>query len=110
MSILCRSLAFVFAKFAANATLDMGLLHIVINPWYWAELGALVGQAVFWMYVLRHMPLSVAYPTTSLVYGLNLFWAAYLFGEKIAPLHVIGFLLIMTGIILTKPAKREIPR
>ena len=105
LSIFCRSVAFVFAKLAANATFQSGFAHILINPWYWSELAALGAQVWFWIFVLRHMPLTVAYPVTALVYALNLFWAALLFGEVVTMLHMIGYGLIMIGIVLTVPIK-----
>ena len=106
LSILFRSLAFVFAKYAALATADSGIAYIVINPWYWAELAALGGQTVFWIIVLRHMPLSTAYPSIALVYGVNLAWAWYLFGETVTAAHLAGCAIIMFGILLTVPPDR----
>lgn len=105
MSIFCRSLAFVFAKLAAMATIDNSVAHILVNPWYWAEILALAGQAVFWLFVLRRLPLSSAYPALSLVYALNLAWAAFLFGENVTAFHILGIAIIMLGTLLAIPKK-----
>ena len=110
LSIICRSLAFVFAKMAANATAQTGITQILINPWYWSELAALGGQVWFWLFVLRHLPLSTAYPVTAIVYVLNLCWAAILFGENVTTLHMTGYGLIMLGIVLAVPRKDEIQK
>jgi len=106
LSIFCRSLAFVFAKLAAIGTANAGLAHILINPWYWAEILAFGGQTVFWIFVLRRMPLGSAYPAISLVYALNLAWSAYLFEENVTSLHILGIAVIMLGTLLTVPKMR----
>ncbi len=107
LAILSRSLAFVFAKYAAIATSGEGIATIVVNPWYWAQLGALGSQAVFWMLVLRMMPLSTAYPAMSLVYGLSLTWAWLVFDERVALLHIVGIAIIILGVLVSTPPTRS---
>ncbi len=103
LAILSRSPAFVFAKYAAIATSGEGIATIIVNPWYWAQLGALGSQAVFWMLVLRMMPLSTAYPAMSLVYGLSLTWAWLVFDERVALLHIVGVAIIILGVLVSTP-------
>lgn len=108
LSILCRSLVFVFAKYAALGTSNTGVIQILLNHWYWAELTALGMQAVFWIYALKHLSLNVAYPTMAFVYGVNLGWAWYLFDETVTPAHVIGCGIIIIGVIITISSKPSI--
>jgi multidrug transporter EmrE-like cation transporter len=109
MSIIFRSLAFVFAKLAAMATANSGIAYILLNPWYWAELLALAGQTVFWIIALRSIPLSAAYPAMSAVYALNLAWAALMFGEAVTRVHILGIAIIIAGILIAIPGKANSP-
>ncbi len=110
LAILSRSLAFVFAKYAAIETSGEGIATIVVNPWYWAQLGALGFQAVFWILVLRMMPLSTAYPAMSLVYGLSLTWAWLVFDERVALLHIVGVAIIILGVLVSTPPALSKPQ
>ena len=59
---------------------------------------AWVASTVCWLYVLRAAPLSRAYWLTSLTYVLLLLASAYLFGEQIRRVHIVGTVLIVVGI------------
>jgi len=107
LSILCRSLVFVFAKNAALDTADADLFEILLNPWYWAELSALGMQAVFWIHVLRNLKLSVAYPAMALVYAVNLGWSWYLFEEIVTLTHIVGCSIIIIGVIMANSTHRS---
>jgi multidrug transporter EmrE-like cation transporter len=108
LSILCRSLVFVFAKNAAIDTAGADIYQILLNHWYWAELFMLGLQAVFWIYVLRNLNLNVAYPAMSLVYAVNLMWSWYLFEEVVTLTHIIGCGIIIVGVIMANPPRRPI--
>jgi multidrug transporter EmrE-like cation transporter len=73
----------------------------------WTLAGVVVYMAAFanWLYVLRWVPLSVAYPMTSAAQVL-VATAAWLFlGEHISATRWAGILLISAGIVLSaKPA------
>lgn len=101
LSLLCRSLVFVFAKQAALGTADTGIARILINPWYWAEIAALGAQTILWIRVLKSLDLNVAYPATALVYALNLGWSWYLFGETVSFVHILGCAIMIVGIVIT---------
>ena len=106
LSILCRSLVFVFAKYAALDTADADIIQILLSHWYWAELIALGMQTVFWVYVLKYLNLNVAYPAMALVYAVNLGWSWYLFHEIVTLLHIIGCSIIIVGVIIAIPTRR----
>lgn len=60
----------------------------------------LVGRAAVWQGVLGRMPLSKAYPFTSLVQVVVFLYAVLLFGEAVAWHHVIGLVLMFAGLAL----------
>ena len=76
-------------EFLLSAARDVRvLLGIVV----WAA------STVCWLYVLRVAPLSRAYLLSSLTYVLVPLAGVYAFGEQLRRLHVVGMLLILTGV------------
>jgi multidrug transporter EmrE-like cation transporter len=62
---------------------------------------------VSWIFALRSIKLSVAYPLTSLNYIGILFGSYYFFGERITSTRIAGVFLIFLGVLLvTVPIKR----
>ena len=59
---------------------------------------AWIASTLCWLYVLRVAPLSRAYGLTSLTYVLVLVASVHLYGEQVRRLHVLGTILIVTGI------------
>jgi multidrug transporter EmrE-like cation transporter len=55
-------------------------------------------STICWLQVLRVAPLSRAYGLTSLTYVLVVVASVGLLGEQVRRLHVIGTVLIVTGI------------
>lgn len=55
---------------------------------------------VNWIFALRVVKLSIAYPLTSLNYVGILLGSYYFFGEKITVIRVIGVVLIFVGVLL----------
>lgn len=53
-----------------------------------------------WMAAVRELPLSHAYPITSLTFVLVLAFSGVLFHEAITPAKVIGMGLIVLGIVV----------
>lgn len=100
-SVLLQSVASAFSKQAglSSAQAD-SLVWVVINPWYGASLVAMGLQAVFWVLTLRAFRLSVAYPLTSVVFVLHVFWAWMIFDEAIGAGNVLGLCLIVAGVAL----------
>ncbi|MBR8835671.1 MAG: EamA family transporter [Stigonema ocellatum SAG 48.90 = DSM 106950] len=54
---------------------------------------------VNWIFALRVVKLSIAYPLTSLNYVGILLGSYYIFNEKITPLRVLGVVLIFIGVL-----------
>ena len=55
---------------------------------------------VNWIFALRSVKLSIAYPLTSLNYVGILLGSYYFFNEKITLIRVVGVLLIFLGVLL----------
>lgn len=55
---------------------------------------------LFWLSVLQHLPLSLAYPMISFNFVLITLAARWLFNEPTTPRHWCGVVSIMLGILL----------
>ena len=97
-SVFFQSVAAAFSKQAGLTTRGSGFISIIWNPWYVAQIIALVFQAGCWIMALRIFPLSFAYPFMSLIFFLNVLTAWLIFHEQIMPLHVLGIIFIFSGV------------
>lgn len=73
----------------------------------WTVGGIAVYIAAFfnWLYALRWVPLSIAYPVTSAVYVLIALGAWLFLGERIGGLRWVGIVLITAGVVFcARPA------
>ncbi len=88
---------------AAKDGLVALLLKVSLNPGILAGLSLYVVSVAVWIYVLSKVEVGVAYPLLSIGYVVNLFMAAWLFGELITLNKVIGVFLIVSGVyVLTR--------
>ena len=79
--------------------------HSALLNWQFAMSGVCFGAAsLLWMYIIKHFPLSMAYPMVSLSYVFGLLAATYIFHEHVSASKWIGVLLIMVGcVIVSRP-------
>lgn len=75
-------------------------LALIQEPLFYLCGALFVLQAAVWLAVLRRLPLSRAYPFTSLTVVIMLISGALFFGEPISLGNVLGSVVIMAGIIV----------
>ncbi len=73
-------------------------LALALDPRFSFACILFAAQAAVWLAVLRRLPLSQAYPFTSLSVVITLIIAATLFGESVSPGNVLGAVVIMAGV------------
>jgi multidrug transporter EmrE-like cation transporter len=74
------------------------LARLLLNPWIISALMAALLAAVAWMAAMTKLPLSHAYPYTSLAFVLVLGLSALCFGEPLTMPKLAGVALIVIGI------------
>ena len=99
----------VGAKQAAHADVPKWLawtgLEGFVSLWTIAGIAVYIAAFANWLYVLRWVPLSVAYPMTSAVQVLIAIAAWLFLGEHLSLIRWAGILLISGGVVLSsKPA------
>ncbi|MEK7412353.1 MAG: EamA family transporter [Planctomycetota bacterium] len=91
----------------AHMQLPAGLTDIpafivacILNPWIW--LIFFMGLAMFmsWTMVLARLPLSFAYPFTSVTYVMVLLLSMVFFRERPAAATIVGTLVIVVGVVI----------
>lgn len=85
------------APFGWNRTFWIGFL----TNWSFMISGICFGLgSLLWMYILKHFPLSLAYPMISLSYVFGMLAAILFFHEEVSFTKWLGVLLIMVGCCL----------
>ena len=98
---------------AVQVTLKLSLQQIGAFSWSWAFFArvltcvwfALCGicyafSTVLWLYILKHYPLSQAYPLISLSYVMGMLAAVFVFHEAVPLVRWLGVGLIMAGVVM----------
>lgn len=76
------------------------VLDMASRPLLW--LGALcyIGAFATWMLILARLPLGAAFPASALVFMVVLLGSWLIFHEHIVPAQMVGFALILLGVLL----------
>ena len=84
-----------------TSLISMGIRLITV-PAMWGAVILYGITIVAWVWVLRTIPLSVAYSALALVFVLVPLLAVWLYREPLTPQLAIGTALIMAGVILVQ--------
>jgi multidrug transporter EmrE-like cation transporter len=76
------------------------VIRLLANPWVMSVYLAAFLGSLTWMAALRKLPLSYAYPFTSLTFVLILAFSVVVFNEAISSVKMIGMSLIVLGIFV----------
>lgn len=76
------------------------VVTLLWSPHIWGGLVLYGIATVMWLYVLKKLPLSLAYPLQSLAYVLGMVAAVYLFHETVPLQRWIGAAIILIGVIV----------
>jgi undecaprenyl phosphate-alpha-L-ara4N flippase subunit ArnF len=103
----------IFLKFGARDTAGLtagwnwtGVTGL-LSPWTWLGIVFLILSLVSWLYVLRQVPLSIAYPLSNGVHILVPLASWIFLGELIRPTRWWGIILVLIGlVIVAKPVAR----
>ena len=79
----------------------------VANPWLWTALALYALALLCWLFALRRLRLSQAYPWTALVYVGTPLAGVCLFGETLTPKYFVGIACICLGIFWSARAVTE---
>ena len=103
----------IFLKFGARETVGLtkdwnwtGITGLM-SAWTWIGIVFVILSLVSWLYVLRHVPLSLAFPLSNVVHVLVPLASWFFLGELISTRRWWGIILVLIGlIIVAKPVAR----
>jgi drug/metabolite transporter (DMT)-like permease len=76
------------------------ILSMMLDPWTWSALIAAIVTGLLYVVALRQLELSVVEPLFALVFVLVPLAAAFILGEHLPPLRIVGLVFIFVGVIL----------
>ncbi|WP_204112504.1 EamA family transporter [Shimia biformata] len=86
-----------FAEGAGVVTKSLGFLT---SPWILAGLAAYGVGTLFWLFALRQLDLSLAYPFVALSFVVVFLIGILFLGEPVVATRVIGLLIIIVGLVV----------
>ena len=94
-----------FLKYGVNSLKNtqfnlVNLPKILFSPYVFLGFALYGISSIVWIYILKNLSLSVAYPALSIGYILVLFISYKFLGETVGVYNVIGVILIMLGVTL----------
>jgi len=107
--LLLKKGAMVAASTPAPSWMAATGIAALGSAWSLAGIVCFILSFVSWLYVLRVVPLHVAFPVTNLSHALIPLCAWFLLGERFGPWRATGIVLIFVGtwFIARPPAERK---
>lgn len=84
------------------------LLRMAREPLLWIGLALFGISALFWLVVLSHVPLSLAYPVVGISYIFVVGFSKLILHEQVPPLRWVGAIVVAIGIALIGLSFRRI--
>jgi drug/metabolite transporter (DMT)-like permease len=92
-----------------TASLRELAVAVVRNPIFILVVVFMAAQLVNWLKVLDHADLSYAKPFTSLSYVTVCVLSVGILGERIAPLQIVGIVIVVAGVWCVSQTGRTTP-
>ncbi len=106
ISTLCVTISELFQKRGADATVQFAPewgwtgLTTLASPLVWLGMLFTILSFITWLYALKHLPLSVAFPASQAVHVLIPLSSWLILGERIPVIRWIGIGLVLAGLAL----------
>lgn len=88
---------------SARSALEASMVNIYLIPLYFC----FFSRAIVWFLILKKMDLIKAYAISSINYLFIPILSFIVFGELFNPKHIVGGLLIITGIIFFRVGEKK---
>ncbi len=88
-------------------TLSMEYALLFLSPLIVGGLALYGSGTLLWLFCLRHLDLSLAYPLGTLQYAFIFFGAWFFFDENLSLLRITGTAIIVLGVIVIAASRTE---
>jgi len=102
--IVLITLGQTFSKLGAE---ELNSSNSILNIFFILGYALLILRGIVWVYIIRKINLSFAYPVQSFSYVLILGISYFVFKESISFINLAGVLLISLGIVLISSAESK---
>lgn len=92
----------VSGRIDAESGIMSGLIHVLFDPFFIASLVIYGGGTLVWIFVLREVPLAVAYSFMALTFIFVPVLARIFLLESLPPKYFVGTALIMLGLVVQR--------
>lgn len=89
----------ILMKKGVNQIGELSLKTVMVSPFIIIGGLCYISGFLVWLNVLRLLPLSIAYPASSIAYVLVIFAAAIFLGEAITMFKLLGIICICLGVL-----------
>ena len=89
---------------APDATQAASAMRSFLSPWFIGGAASLGLSSLFWVTVLKKIPLTIAHPLTGIVFILVPVASHFLWDEPLPALRVAGIMIIIVGVYLVARA------
>jgi drug/metabolite transporter (DMT)-like permease len=106
LSVACVTVSELFLKTGAVETADLGGawawtgIFGLVSIWVWIGIVLVILSFITWLYVLRFLPLTIAFPVSQAVHILIPLSSWLILAERITAHRWTGIGLIFAGIML----------
>lgn len=95
------SLKFAFQTPSSRQAASPSLLqHLLFSPYFWIWFVCYVLVTLLWLFVLRTIPLSQAFPALGLTFALVPLASHHFLHEQVVLSQWLGIVIIVVGVIL----------
>jgi len=107
LEVICVLVYELLQKRGASATAALSEtwswigVTALVSPFVWLAMLLMIVSLASWLYVLRYIPLSIAFPLSRVVDILVPLSCWIVLGENISPRRWCGIALVIIGLILT---------
>lgn len=104
----------LFLKRGANETAQLSPewswtgLTTLASPFVWVGMLLTIVSFITWLYAIKHLPLSVAFPASQAVHVLVPLFSWLILGEHITPVRWCGIALLLFGLALVAQPVAEL--
>lgn len=113
LSAVCTTTSQLLLKRGATETANIAPewwwtgLTTLASPFMWIGTVFVILSFITWLYVLKHLPLSVAFPASQIIHVLIPLSSWAILGEQISWVRAGGIALVLLGLaIVARPVAR----
>ena len=106
LNVICVVAYELLLKVGASATADLSQpwswtgVTSLVSPFIWCAIIIIILDLVIWLYVLKYIPLSIAFPLSRAVDVLVPISCWLILAEAISPRRWCGIVLVIVGLVV----------